>query len=126
MTFSCHKHCATGYAGSHCTAVNLRYLGTYAGGNIITADGGSNPAVPDTITITTGGGPDSILINTIRAVVASDGNSFNVASQTFPYRGTQIIIVSGTGALSGDTLKALFNCTSGGFPFTVAYTGVRE
>ena len=130
MTISCHKHCATGYAGSQCIAVNLKYLGTYAGGNIVTADGSSNPAVPDTITISAGTGPDSLLINNIgspiRCVVAADGNSFNVASQTVAYRGVSIVIVSGTGALTGDTLKAFFNCTDGGLPITIAFTGVRE
>ena len=130
MTFSCHKHCPTGYAGSQCTAVNLRYLGTYAGGNIVTADGSANPPVPDTITISAGTGPDSILINNIgspiRCVVASDGNSFSVASQTVAYRGVSIDIISGKGALTGDTLKAVFNCSSGGLPVTIAFTGVRE
>ena len=129
MTYSCHKHCASGYAGSQCIAVNLRYLGAYAGGNIVTADGATNPAVPDTITISAGTGPDSILINNIsspiRGVVALDGNSFSVPPQTVAYRGISIVIVSGTGSLTGDTLKALFNCTDGGLPVTIAFTGVR-
>lgn len=129
MIISCHKHCVTGYEGCPCTAVNLRYLGTYVGGNVITADGSSNPAVPDTITISAGAGPDSILINNIsspiRGAVSSDGNSFSVPSQTVAYRGVSIVIVSGAGSLTGDTLKALFNCTDGGLPVTIAFTGVR-
>jgi hypothetical protein len=130
LSGSCRRDCPLWYSGNSCTPVNQKFTGAYAGGNIITADGNSNPAVPDTITISAGTGPDTILINNvsspIKGAVAADGNSFSVPSQTVAYRGVPIVIVSGTGTLAGDSLKALFSGTSGGLPFTIAYTGVRE
>ena len=129
LSGSCRQSCVPGYSGRGCAPDNQKVTGTYIGTAIITADGHSNPPQPDTLIISAGTAPDSILINNstspIKGYVTGSGSGFIVASQSVIYSGVTIVI-GGSGALSGDTLTGLFTGTQGGLPFSLSYSGVRQ
>ena len=69
MAGSCSTRCQPYYTGRLCTPVNQNFVATYAGSFIVVADAHSNPPVPDTITISAGTQPDSILINNVTSPI---------------------------------------------------------
>jgi hypothetical protein len=130
MLGSCTTKCQPYYAGRGCAPVNQNFAARYAGSFIVVADAHANPPVPDTITISAGTQPDTILVNDVTSpiigTVNSNYTSFNVPPQTVIYSSVPLVIQSGSGTLSGDSLSVLLNATSGGLPVTITYTGLKE
>ena len=130
LSDSCTTRCQPYYTGIGCAPVNQNFAAKYAGGFVVVADAHSNPPVPDTITISVGTGPDTLLVNDVTTpiigTVDPNYSSFNVPAQTVIYSSVPLVIQSGYGTLVGDTLTVQLSATSGGLPVSITYTGRKE
>ena len=130
LSDSCTTRCQPYYTGKLCIPVNQNFVAKYAGSFIVVADAHSNPPVPDTITITAGTQPDTLLVNDVTTpiigTVGPNYSSFNVPAQTVIYSSVPLVIQSGSGTLAGDTLTVRLSATSGGLPVSITYTGWKE